>query len=170
MNKQHKGFTLIETVIVIFMSAVLLTALSLFIANSMGTYENVMNQSSALNKLRYVVERISKEVRQVNHTGAAYQINTFTSTQFDYFNSSGVQIVFDYDAATDLLTVSYSSPAVSSTMSDNVSALSFNYYESDGTTVALAAANIAFVELSLSINEGGVTYASQTRVALRDGQ
>lgn len=161
---------MLEMVVVISIVSMLLSAVSLFIVNSMGTYDNVTARSGSLNKLRYLMERCTKELRMVDYDGAQYQINTFSNTQFDFVNTDGVQVVFNYTPASDIFELSYSSPAVTATLADNISDFNFFFYKSDGSTLALLASEIAFVEYTATITEDGVSVASQSRVAFRDNQ
>jgi hypothetical protein len=51
-----------------------------------------------------------------------------------------------------------------------VSALGFAYFRHDGATAAANATELEFVQVSMTISDGTTSYASRTRISLRNVQ
>jgi len=69
-----------------------------------------------------------------------------------------------------LVTLAYTSPAGSHTLTNQVSSLAFAYYQSDGTTAATGNGDVAFIEFELVLTRDGNNYPQRSRVALRNQQ
>lgn len=165
------GFTAIEMVMAIVLVGILAAASLPVIFSGVRTYQDTTVSLVTLSKLRYATERMAREIREIRR-------NTVTPSNYDistWANGSGTLAFVKRDgttvtitAAAPNVTLGYSSPAVTSTLTDQLSSLTFNYYQIDGTTAATSIANMAFVQISLTLIQDGAPFTQRTRVALRN--
>ncbi|MDH5547856.1 MAG: prepilin-type N-terminal cleavage/methylation domain-containing protein [Gammaproteobacteria bacterium] len=166
----QSGFSLIELAITIIVLGLVVAAISGFMGRSILGFSRSVENISALTKMRYIDQRLAKELRLVNYNAGAYVLtaNT-TATKFEYTDISGANdVVISYNG-TDTLNISYTNPATNGDLSREMSAFSFNYYTSDGVTAAAVdGSDLVFVEYSFTITENNATYSTSSRVMLRD--
>lgn len=163
---KNRGFTLIEMVITLVVLGLIGAIGGMAISNGLLAYNATEDTMESLSKVRYAMERMAREIRQVRHTGLQYDFTAplgLTNTAF--IKSDGTQVTLNQTGAN--LEISYDSVAGSYTLADNISAFTLNYYQADGITAA-AANNVAFVEIQLSMTHAGGNINQRTRVALRD--
>jgi len=174
LKSHNVGFTLIELTMTIIILSIISVSLASFMSSSVKAYIVSMDNARGVDELRYAMNRLSYEIRNVDHNGTEYQLVTNigggpASTRFEYVNTDGATIVFEYDAGAGLLTIDDSAVGVvGAILANQVTAFDFNYYQSDGVSSASNGANLFFVEFQISLQEAGVTYSSRSRVALRD--
>jgi len=161
--------TLLELVISITVLSMVLVVAGGYLTNSVKAYNSSVDNVSVFNKLRFVSERIAKELRNINHNGANYVINNSSATQFDFDDKTGNQVIIDYDGVTDQLSLSYTIPVVNALLADGITAFSFNYYTGDGISAPATNADIVFVEYSITMQENSTSYSSKSRLTFRDG-
>jgi hypothetical protein len=168
-NKQvQTGLTLIELVLSLFIFGIIGGTATVMLRNGfeLTTASNDAQEMASVQ--RYVNERIAKEIRAVSYDTltSSYNITLMTSTQlrFTKFDSNQVTITL---GASDI-TLGYSVPAVSSTLTDKVTAGNFTYYQADGVTLATSNVDIRFIELTLTLTRDTTAYNSKIRIALRD--
>lgn len=166
------GSTLIELIMVIVIVGILAAAGSAILVKGVEAYSATEESIDTLSKLRYATERAAREMREVRRTPATpsdYEIATRTTSTFAFTKSDGVTVTLT--ASPPLLTLAYSSPAVTATLANEVSSAAFSYYQADGVTPASSNADIAFAELNLTLTSAlGGNYSQRTRVALRNKQ
>lgn len=168
----QRGATLLELVMVILIVGILAAAGSIMLVKGVEAYSVTEESIDTLSKLRYATERAAREMREVRRNPATptdYDIATRTAGTFRFTKTDGTTVTLT--ASPPLLTVAYSSPAVTATLTDEVSSAAFSYFQADGTTAATGNADIAFVELNLTLTSAlGNNYSQRTRVALRNRQ
>ena len=165
-----------ELILVVIVMSIIGVSISSFMSNSVKAYLVSMENARGVDKVSNVTNRFSLELRNVDHDGSNYQIVTAdltagaANTRFEYDNTDGDRITLEYNAASDLLTMTNNTVGGTAyTIADQVTAFDFNYYTSDGVTAAASdGSDLKFVEFQISLQEGDVTYSSRTRVALRD--
>lgn len=170
-----RGFSLIEMVMGIVLLGILAMAAMPVITGGITAYATTTTSLNTLTKLRYATERMAREIREVRRntvTPANYDIttniSTGTSTALVFTKADGNQVSLGLSGSN--VTLAYSTPAVSATLTDQASGLTFRYYQSDGTTAASSVSNVAFVDIQLDLVETGSTITQRTRVALRNQQ
>ena len=114
------------------------------------------------------MERMAREVRETDHNGSNFVIGTMTAGTLSFTKRDGPTVTLTSSGAN--ATLQYSTPAVTSTLTDQVNSLAFAYYQSDGSTAATGNTDISFVQISLTLAEDGNTYPQRTRIALRNTQ
>jgi prepilin-type N-terminal cleavage/methylation domain-containing protein len=190
------GFTLIELIFSIALLGILGAVGSSMIVDSFNTTRMVDADNASTGQARYAVERLAREIREVKFviTGGVgnYCINapaTNPTSNLVFYKTSGtfnnttcatnaisttinlIQIqatpIVLYD-----LKLGYSSPAVTTTLSSNVSSFTLAYYDVAGNllTLPVDTSVIRFVVISLTVTDptSGQSIAQRTRVALRN--
>lgn len=164
-----RGFTLIEMVMVIVVLGILAGLTAPIFSQGLTAARLTTENLNTLAKLRYATERLAREIRQVNHNGASYDVSTMSATSLVFTKADTTSTTVSVISAGGNVTLAYSSPAVSGVLTDEVSSFGFAYYDSNGVTTA-STTDLAFVEISLTLQNAttGGTYSQRTRIALRD--
>jgi len=169
--KRQCGFTLIEMIISLVVLALLGAAAGYGLTGGALAYSGNADALHTLGKLRYASERMAREVREIRRnsvTPANYDITTMTGTTLAFTRSDGTAVTLT--GTPPLLTLAYSTPAGTHTLTDEVGSLAFGYYRADGSTPATGTADVAFIEFDLVLARNGNSYPQRTRVALRNRQ
>jgi len=165
------GFTLIELIMVIMLVGILGAASIPLLSNSFRAFETTQTNLVTLSKLRYATERMAREIRDVQYTGGAYAIVMGATTlQFTKNDAAGSTVV-TITGAPPLVTLQYSTPAMSAVLTNQVAAngLQFLYYDINNNTAGVTAANVAYVDVNLTLTDPNSGAAQQrTRIALRN--
>lgn len=167
---QH-GFTLIELVITLMILGILGAAAGHALTGGALAFSGNADNLHALGKLRYASERMARELREIRRNGlnpAVYDITTMTAATLAFTRRDGTGVTFN--TALPLLTLAYSAPAGTYTLTDEVGSLAFSYFQADGTTPATGTADVAFIAFDLVLTRNGNSYPQRTRVALRNRQ
>jgi prepilin-type N-terminal cleavage/methylation domain-containing protein len=166
--RRGAGFTLIELIMVIVLVGILAGATVPLLVNSFRAYEANQSNLVTLTKLRYATERMAREIRDMQYTGGAYTIVMGASTlQFTKIDATVVTIT----AAPPLATLQYSTPAMSATLTDQVAVngLQFEYFDINNSSVGVTPANVAYVDVNLTLTDPNSGAAQQrTRIAMRN--
>jgi prepilin-type N-terminal cleavage/methylation domain-containing protein len=161
-----RGFSLIEMVAAIVVLGILVAAAAPMLVNGLRAYDATSASLVTLGKLRYATERLARELREVDHTGANYSLNmSLINPQFT--KADGVTVTVNQ--ALPNVTLAYSAPPVAPAplLVDQVSALGFAYFDQDNNATA-SNVNVRYVQITLSLTQGAGTYTQRTRVALRN--
>ncbi len=170
-HTRQQGFTLMELIIGLMILAVLGAAAGYGLANGALAFVNTTDAVHTLGKLRYASERMAREIREIRRDPVAptlYDVSTMTPTVLAFTKTDGTGVTLS--AAPPLATLSYSSPAGTHVLTDEVGTLTFAYYQADGGTAATGDWDLAFVEFELVLTRGGNSYPQRSRVALRNRQ
>ncbi len=170
-HTRQQGFTVMELIIGLVVLAVLGAAAGYGLANGALAFVNTTDAVHTLGKLRYASERMAREIREIRRdpvTPTLYDISAMTPTVLAFTETDGTDVTLS--AAPPLVTLSYSSPAGTHVLTDEVGALTFSYYQADGSTAANGDWDLAFVEFELVLTRDGNSYPQRGRVALRNRQ
>jgi MSHA biogenesis protein MshO len=168
--RRPRGWSLIELVLVIVVLGILAAFVGPLLLSSLRAYDLTSNTVSIYSKMRYAMERMAREIREVRRSpadAANFDISSMTASTLTFFKGDGTQVTVSSGGGN--LTLNYVGTA-SGTLTDQVSAFTFAYYQQDGTTAATNAANVAFVEFSLTLTLGTNNFANRQRVDLRNPQ
>lgn len=167
-RSRYRGFTLIEMTMVIVILGVLAAASAPLLTNSFQAYETSQTNLVTLSKLRYATERMAREVREVAFDGTNYQITMGAST-LSFTKNDTAGTVVTITGAPPLVTLQYSTPAMSATLTDQVTSLQFQYCDIADSCVGVTTATVAYIDVALTLTDPNSGAAVQrTRIALRN--
>ena len=180
------GFTLIETVMVLIIIAIVAAFVSPIISTAVTSYDTTSRNVEVLTRMRYSLERMAREIRAVRRDPAdnqAYDFATMTQTKVDFCKPDNTRVSIEKPSAVSEVRLDYLSgiattctvsPSTSLPLTDDVTSLSFSYCRIDGATCASASGatvdrtNVAFIDMTLIITGSGTgAYTSTMRVDLR---
>jgi MSHA biogenesis protein MshO len=169
----NKGFTLMELVVVLIVLGLMTSFAVPYMSNGVRAYNDTAAALQTVSKLRYASERIARELREINSVGGNFSITTpvtTTGNNITFTKWDGVQFVqVTISDTAPTLSLAYDTLASGAnfTLSDEVTSISFNYFQNDGVTQATGINNVAYIEFELILNNGN-SYSQRTRVALRN--
>ena len=172
------GFTLVELIISIVLLGILATVGSSMIVDSFTTTRIVNADNASVGQARYALERLAREIREIKYVGSGttgnYSITTPSplnpsSTLVFTKSVSGADVTVTITRSGANLTLGYSSPALTSTLSNLVSSFTLTFLPVSGTTTP-DTRTIRFVVIELSVTDPptGQSILQRTRVALRN--
>ena len=169
-----RGFTLIEMIMVIVVIGILAAVTVPLLVNSFRAYETNQTNLVTLSKLRYATERMAREVREVRYTGGSYSI-VMGATTLQLTKNDAASTMVTITEAAPLVTLQYSVPlpAMTATLTDQVQVLpgglQFEYFDINNSDVGVTPANVAYVDVTLTLTDPNSGAAAQrTRIALRN--
>ena len=148
-----KGFTLIELIIVIVIVAIIAGAVSFVMLGAIDAWTFKFNRSDLLWDARLAMNRMTREIREVKNRA---KVTTADSSEFRFENINNLDITYDLNG-TDL---ERTEDGTSNVLAEDVSALSFTYFDADGATittpdVAPGATDIRRVRINLTLTKNG---------------
>ncbi len=183
-RRHNSGFTLVELIISIVLIGLLAAVGSSMIADSFTTTRMVNAGTASAGQARYALERLAREIREIKFSSDVtgnYCITTMTETTLvlkksttgsltacDTPEVNTITVTITWD--TPNLTLGYSSPAATSSLSGQVTSFSLTYFQNDGTTAATSNSAIRFVVINMTVTDStsGQSISQRTRVALRN--
>ncbi|MEK6747799.1 MAG: type II secretion system protein [Pseudomonadota bacterium] len=160
------GYTMIELVLVIVIIGIMGGVGAQVFSSGLTAYTTTAASLDELNQLRFGMERIARELREIRYTAGAAQIVTpFSATQITFTNNDGNVVTLTTSIPN--ITLAYTTPAASATLLRNITALSLAYKQNDGATAATATNNLGFVDITVSAQVASGVYTRSTRVAMR---
>jgi prepilin-type N-terminal cleavage/methylation domain-containing protein len=170
-RKRQQGFTLLEMVISLVVLGLLGATAGYGLIGGTLAFSGTADAVQTLGKLRYANERMAREIREIRRdpvTPANYDISTMNATTLAFTKADGTAVTLT--GTPPLVTLAYSAPAGTPTLTDEVSSLSYSYLQADGTTAATGNSDVAFIEFELVLVRNGNSYPQRTRVSLRNQQ
>jgi prepilin-type N-terminal cleavage/methylation domain-containing protein len=170
-RQRQQGFTLLEMIIALVVLGLLGAAAGYGLVGGALAFSSTSDAVQTLGKLRVASERMAREIREIRRnpaTPAVYDITTMNATTLAFTRTDGTSVTLN--GAPPLVTLAYSTPGGTHTLTDEVASLAFAYLQSDGATAATGNTDVAFVELELILTRSGNSYAQRARVALRNQQ
>lgn len=165
------GFTLVEMVVVIILIGIMAGVTAPIFSHGLTLTHTTTSHLHTMEKLRYAAERIAREVRQINHNGATYDISTIGQTSnLSFVRNDAAATTVTISQAGSLVSLAYSTPTLSATLADEVLTLNFRYLDQTGSAAGVTTTNITFIEFSLTLRNpvSNGDFTQRTRVALRD--
>jgi len=166
---RQQGFTLMEMIISLVILGLLGAAAGYGLTGGALAFSGTADAIQTLGKLRYASERMAREIRETRRnliTPAVYDITTMAATTLAFTKTDGTSVTLT--STPPLVTLAYSTPAGTPTLTDAVSSLTFSYLQDDGVTAATGNSDVAFIELDLTLTRNGNNYPQRTRVSLRN--
>jgi len=165
-----RGWTLVEMIVVVAVLGTLAAFVAPVLVQALGAYEATDASVATYAKMRYAMERMAREIREVRRAPADtanFDISAMSAASLSFVKDDGTEVTLGSSGST--LTLGYTGTA-SGTLTDQVGAFALAYLQQDGTTAAAGAADVAFVQVSMTLVEGANNYASRLRVDLRNPQ
>ena len=170
--------TLLEMAVVLAVTAVLAGFVGPPLIEAVQAYDKINRSLNAKARLRYALERIVAEIRQMDmQTTLLERHNTSASIAapqvLSFTKHDGVLVAFTgsgIPTTNSKITMTYGSGITGSqTLLDGVTAFAVSRYQStlSGTTAATNQTNIAAIAVSITITEDGIAYQGTVRADLR---
>jgi len=165
-----KGFTLIELVATLLVLGLMTSFAVPYLSNGVRVYNDTSAALQTVGKLRYASERMARELREIRNVGGNFDIVTpvnVPGNSIAFIKSDGVQVSVSGTAPT--LSLAYNTLAGNANfpLTDELTSVTFNYYQADGVTQATGIGDVAYIEFELILNNGN-SYSQRSRVALRN--
>lgn len=159
------GFTLLELTMVIVLLAIIAGATVPLMFKIIDGWGIARQQNDISESARLAMDRMIREIRQIKDTNS---ITTAGADIFQFVDTNNNTVRFDLVSNT----LRRSQAGAVYNLADNVTALSFTYYDgSDAViaspTVSPSVTNIKRIVVSLTINSGGIQLVSQSGVSPR---
>lgn len=157
MSKILHGFTIIEFVIVIAIFGIIATIAGPLIYQLSRLTLQQYEISNVSGQARIALERMSKDLREIRSTSTSdLQI---ASNQITFVDINGNTITYQLSGSTLLRN--------SQPLADSVTAFNLTYQKNDGT-VALVAADVRYITISMTISENNTTETLQHTIFIRN--
>ena len=184
-----RGFTLLEVVLVIIILGILAAFIAPILSTALESYDHTARNLALSTNMRYSIERMAREIRTVRRdpaNSANYDIPSIGSTsKLDLCRADGTRVSIERPAAANTeirldYATGFSSTCTATaanstvrTLTDGVTAFTFAYLQNDGTTPATNTANLAFIDIDMTLagrtTDGSTpTLRSVVRVYLRN--
>ena len=167
--RRVEGLSLIELVMVIVILGILAAFVGPVLFNAMRSYESGQSARLTQAKMRYAIERMSRELREVRRqtNDATFpDITAMSATGITFFKTDGTQVVIS--AAGNQLNLSY--VPVTGILTDQLGTFQLAYFQQDGVTVPATSASLAFIQVSMTVSEGTNLFSNRVRVELKNPQ
>jgi prepilin-type N-terminal cleavage/methylation domain-containing protein len=175
--RRIEGVTLPELILVIVILGLLAAFVGPVLYNSMRAYERLEQSSVTQGKMRYAMERLSREIREMRRNAtntAGLDITTMTQSTLAFYKTDGTQVTVSRTSS--VVNLFYSNPTFFSTLTggllvDQVNGFSFAYFQPNASATATTAggSSLAFIQISVSLTEvtGTNIFGVRTRVNIR---
>ena len=158
---------MLELVLVIVVLGIMAGVGAQVLSSGLTAYSTTANSLDELNQLRFGLERIARELREMRYiSGVAQVVTPFNVSKITFTKSDGNVVTLTTTAP--LVTLAYSNPASSATLLRNVTALTLAYKQNDGVTAATGANNLGFIDITVTAQVANGVYTRATRVGLRN--
>ena len=174
------GFTLVELIISIVLLGILAAVGSTIIVDSFTTTRIVNAGNNSSGQARYALERLAREIREIKFVGSGLSGNYAISAPSPLSPSGtlvftksvgGADITVTINKSGSNLTLGYSSPAQTSTLSNQVSNFTLTFLPiTGGASPPPDTSTVRFVVIDLSVTDpiSGQSISQRTRVVLRN--
>jgi len=155
------GFTLIEIIITIVIISIIASLAAMIILKGVSGYSAEDQRSNLNYQASLAMERMERDIRMIRSQGA--DIATMTATNLQYTNVNGATVGFSWTSPT----LNRWNGTGNDMLATGISAFSFTYLQQDGITAATSA-NVWFIDISMTSQQGTDTVAMHSRVHPRN--
>lgn len=169
--RSEAGFTLLEIIIALIVTSIIMTSITPFIKVQVNSYISCYKAKYSMQTVRIGMKRIVSEIHDARGATSS-DINTASTTEFDFYNEDGERIELSYGKFTAsgksswcvLFRVGSSSTAMP--LIYNVSACKFTYLDSAGSsTTSKPDIRIIRIEITVQDPDSGDTFSTANQVA-----
>ncbi len=168
-TRQH-GFTLMEMVLTLSMLAIMAAVAGPYLSNGVRAYNDSASSVHTLSNLRTTSERLVREIREIGNSGTYDILSSVAAPNntLSFVKTDTETVTIDTSAA--LLRLAYVSINTNTayTLTDELTGITFSYWQRDGVTPANNNADVAIIEFELVLTHAGNNYSQRSRVALRN--
>jgi len=150
-----RGFTLIEMVLVIILTAIIAALGSKMLAAVFNSYQTSRDLIQAQWQGTIAMERLSRDLRTIRSATAA-DLTLAPSTQITFTDTNANVISFTLSGTTLMRN--------GQPLADGINSLSFSYIASDGKTTAATAAQTHYVVVDIAVSILGSSYTARTAI------
>ena len=155
-----------ELIVTVVLMGLMAAIGSSVIADSFTTARIINTTHAVSSEARYSMERIAREIREIQYTGSAYVTTNMGATNFVFTRSDGVIVTIDKTGAN--LTLAYSTlPGVTATLSNKVDSSGFTLTYLDVDGAAATASTLRFVQITLTVTDSATGFTNTLREELR---
>lgn len=161
------GFSLVELIVSIVVLGILAAVTAPIFSSTVRTYVESDAHLATLSKARYAIERITRELREVQYNSgtSSFAFATMAAGNTTFTKWDGTTVALS--TAGSNINMRYAPPGVMAPLTDELSALVLRYLDASGNPGATAA-TVASVEVTLTLFSHGATYTQRVRVGLRN--
>jgi prepilin-type N-terminal cleavage/methylation domain-containing protein len=167
--RRVEGFSLVELIMVIVILGILAAFVGPVLFNAIRAYDQAQKGVQTQAKMRYAVERMSRELREIRRQttdASLLDITAMTATSLAFFKTDSTPVVIA--AAGNQVNLAYST--VSAMLTDQLGSFSLQYFQPDGVTVPATSASLSFVQVSMTLSEGTNLFSARARVDVKNAQ
>jgi MSHA biogenesis protein MshO len=167
--RRVEGFSLVELIMVIVILGILAAFVGPVLFNAMRAYDQAQKGVQTQAKMRYAIERMSRELREIRRQttdAALLDITSMTATSLAFFKTDSTPVVIA--VAGNQVNLAYST--VSAMLTDQLGSFSLEYFQPDGVTAAATASSLSFVQISMTLSEGTNLFSARARVDVKNAQ
>jgi MSHA biogenesis protein MshO len=167
--RRVEGFSLLELIMVIVILGILAAFVGPVLFNAIRAYDQAQKGVQTQAKMRYAVERLSRELREIRRQttdAALLDITSMTATSLAFFKTDSTPVVIA--VAGNQVNLAYST--VSAMLTDQLGSFSLEYFQPDGVTAAATASSLSFVQISMTLSEGTNLFSARARVDVKNAQ
>jgi prepilin-type N-terminal cleavage/methylation domain-containing protein len=159
-NSQPKGFTLIEMVITIVVVSILAGLAGMVILEGVRAYTVEQTRSDVHYQARLAMERMAREIRMIRSQA---DISAMAAANLRYTDANGSNTGFNWVNPT----LNRWNGAGNDVLATGITAFTLSYFQQDGVTAATTA-NVWFVEISMTAEQGAESLVLSSRVHPRN--
>lgn len=162
MYKLKNGFSLIELIIVVVLVGIMAGVGTPLIANLVRSLQLSIDRKNLSENADVALRRMAREIRRLQNVTS---IITATNSSYSFIDIDGNTIQFSLNSTTLERTLNGTVDA----LADNVSNLTFTYYDDENNTiisptVSPSATDIRLIDIDLTFNEGDNTIYYKTKI------
>ncbi|MEK6733473.1 MAG: prepilin-type N-terminal cleavage/methylation domain-containing protein [Candidatus Omnitrophota bacterium] len=155
-----RGSTLVELVIVITIIGIIAGVVGYILLGAVDAWTFKVKRNDLLWDGRLAINRMGREIREIKNLT---NVTTASSSQFRFTNVNNNSITYSL-SGTDL---NRTKDGAANILAQNVSSLSFTYYDSSGASIATptvspSTTNIRRVRINLTLTNDGQNFYAQS--------
>ena len=151
--RKRQGFTLVELIIVITIVGIIAGVVGSILLKAIDAWTFKFKRNDILWDGRLAINRMVREIREIKDLAS---VTTASGSEFRFLNVDDADITYNL-SSTDL---NRTEDGVTNLLAEDVSSLSFTYYDSNGSTISAPTVSpsdtdIRRVRIDLTLTKGG---------------
>lgn len=161
------GFSLVEMVVSIVVLGILAAITAPVFSTSMRGYAESDAHLTTLSKARYATERIARELREVQYNAVTgnFLFTAMGANNVSFTKQDLTTVTLNVAGAN--LNLRYAPPNITAPLTDELTALTLTYLNTNGAPGANAT-TVRAIDVSLTLTNRGVSHTQRVRVGLRN--